>query len=286
MDTVLCSIHAVEDHGPDFQKEVCELNSLIGLSAVKKEIYRIINLAMADMLRRQQDLKTSRQSYHMVFSGNPGTGKATVAGLLAKIFRGLGILSKGHLVEVGWPNLFAYNALLTAEKTRRVVESALGGILFFDTSCSLNSDMSAVAKHNEPEAVSALLKALEEYRDNIIVIIAGYPESTKEFLSMNPGLESRFRFRISFNDYSADEMTLIFWYLCSIKGFRITRQALDTVKAKFSGISRDDSSAFTNAHIVRDCFEEAVMNQAQRVVLDPDLSNLELALLTEEDVCV
>lgn len=268
----------------DFTKAIRELDSLIGLSVVKKEIHRIINLARVDCLRKQYGLRTTPMSFHMVFSGNPGTGKTTVARILGRIFKGLGLLSKGHLVEVDRSDLCANYVGQTATKTKKVIQSALGGVLFIDEAYSLNATGGSGAQDYGKEAVGILLKAMEDYREDIIVIVAGYPDLMDEFIKMNPGLESRFRFNIRFDDYSAEEMTLIFWFFCTSYGFNITRQGLVEVNFKYSSVCRNKGPSFSNARMVRNHFEESVVNQAQRVVLISNPTDQDLVLLTKEDV--
>lgn len=272
------------ENKPSYLLAVQELDSLIGLSAVKREIHKIINLARVDVLRRQHGLITSPMSFHMVFSGNPGTGKTTVARLLARIFKELGFLSKGHLVEVDRSDLCADYIGQTASKTKRVIQSALGGVLFIDEAYSLNAGSGSGGQDYGREAVSTLMKEMEDHRDDLIMIVAGYPDLMGDFLSMNPGLESRFRFRITFEDYSADELMMIFWYFCINNGFSITRQALFSVNSKFSDICENKDHVFSNARMVRNIFEDTVLNQAQRVVLMSNPTEQDLALLTIDDV--
>lgn len=280
-----CIIHSMEAQELDFTKAVRELDSLIGLSAVKKEIHRIINLAKVDRLRKQHGLRTTPMSFHMVFTGNPGTGKTTVARILGKIFKGLGILSKGHLVEVDRSDLCANYVGQTATKTKKVIQSALGGVLFIDEAYSLNVAGGSGAQDYGKEAVSILLKAMEDYREDIIIIVAGYPDLMREFLKMNPGLESRFRFKIAFEDYTAEEMTLIFWFFCTTNGFLITKHGLEEIKHRYASLCKKRIPSFSNARMVRNNFEETVINQAQRVVVMPHPTDQDLISLRLEDIC-
>ena len=268
----------------DFLVAVRELNSLIGLKTVKTEIGRIINLAKVDALRRRRGLKTADMSFHMVFSGNPGTGKTTVARLLGRIFKGLGLLSKGHLVEVDRASLCADYVGQTATKTKKVIQSALGGVLFIDEAYSLNARTSSGTQDYGKEAVSTLLKEMEDHRDDLIVIVAGYTDLMDDFISMNPGLESRFRFKIRFEDYSPEEMAMIFWSFCKRNGFGITKEAYARIQGIFVSYTPDKGQMFSNARLARNLFENAVMNQAQRLSKLDNPTDQELCILLQEDI--
>ena len=268
----------------DFLVAVRELNSLIGLKAVKTEIGRIINLAKVDALRRRRGVKTADMSFHMVFSGNPGTGKTTVARLLGRIFNGLGLLSKGHLVEVDRSSLCADYVGQTATKTKKVIQSALGGVLFIDEAYSLNARTSSGTQEYGKEAVSTLLKEMEDHRDDLIVIVAGYTDLMDDFISMNPGLESRFRFKIKFEDYSSEEMAMIFWSFCNRNGFGIAKEAYARIQGMFVSYTPVKGQPFSNARLARNLFENAVMNQAQRLSEIENPSDYDLTVIMGEDV--
>ena len=267
-----------------FLVAVRELNSLIGLKAVKTEIGRIINLAKVDAMRRRRGLKTADMSFHMVFSGNPGTGKTTVARLLGRIFNGLGLLSKGHLVEVDRSSLCADYVGQTATKTKKVIQSALGGVLFIDEAYSLNTRTNSGTQDYGKEAVSTLLKEMEDHRDDLIVIVAGYTDLMDDFISMNPGLESRFRFKIKFEDYSSEEMSMIFWSFCKRNGFGITKEAYSRIQGIFVSYILGKGQQFSNARLARNLFENAVMNQAQRLSKVDNPTDQELCILLQEDI--
>ena len=268
----------------DFLVAVRELNSLIGLKAVKTEIGRIINLAKVDALRRRRGLKTADMSFHMVFSGNPGTGKTTVARLLGRIFKGLGLLSKGHLVEVDRSSLCADYVGQTATKTKKVIQSALGGVLFIDEAYSLNARTSSGTQDYGKEAVSTLLKEMEDHRDDLIVIVAGYTDLMDEFISMNPGLESRFRFKIIFEDYSSEEMAMIFWSFCKRNGFGITKEAYARIQGVFVSHTPSKDQSYSNARLARNLFEDAVLNQAQRLSNVDNPTDYDLTVILREDL--
>ena len=268
----------------DLVLAIRELNSMVGLKSMKTEIGRIINLAKVDSMRRRRGIKTADMSFHMVFRGNPGTGKTTVARLLGRIFKGLGLISKGHLVEVDRSDLCADYVGQTATKTKKVIQSALGGVLFIDEAYSLNARTSSGTQDYGKEAVSTLLKEMEDHRDDLIVIVAGYTDLMDDFISMNPGLDSRFRFKIEFEDYSSEEMAMIFWTFCNRNGFDITKDAYARIQGLFVSISPGEGRSFSNARLARNLFENAVMNQAQRLSGIDNPSDFDLTVIVREDL--
>ena len=278
------AVEIAQNHESDFMLAVRELNSLIGLKTVKKEIERIINLAKVDAIRRRRGLQTANMCFHMVFSGNPGTGKTTVARLLGRIFKGLGILSKGHLVEVDRSCLCADYVGQTATKTKKVIQSALGGVLFIDEAYSLNVRTSSGSQDYGKEAVSTLLKEMEDHRDDLIVIVAGYTDLMDDFIAMNPGLESRFKFKIRFEDYSSEEMAMIFWSFCKRNGFGITKEAYARIQGVFVSLTPPKDQSYSNARLARNLFEDAVLNQAQRLSKIDNPTDYDLTVILREDL--
>jgi len=257
-----------------------ELHSYIGLDDVKKEVDTLINLVTIQKLRKENGLPTNDLSLHMVFSGNPGTGKTMIARLMARIYKSLGILSKGQLVEVDRSGLVAGYVGQTAIKTSEVIEKAKGGVLFIDEAYALTNRGS---NDYGQEAVDTLLKAMEDNRDDLIVIVAGYIELMEEFVHSNPGLESRFNRFLHFPDYTIDEMMAIFDMRCSQSGYTLAEDARPILRDVIK-LESMDIKGFGNARGIRNLFEKAVTAQANRLATDPEITKDDLMLLTADDV--
>lgn len=266
------------------QALVDELNGLIGLSSVKEEIRSLINLIKIRKLRDQMNMPSVEMSYHMVFTGSPGTGKTTVARLVAKIYKELGILTEGNLVETDRSGLVAGYVGQTAIKVHEIVEQAIGGILFIDEAYSLaNPD---VPNDFGTEAVDTLVKLMEDHRDNLVVIVAGYTEEMKKFLKSNTGLISRFNKFINFPDYSKEELVEIMCSMISDAGLEIDEEAKAAVLTMLDGKTAEEWEAFGNARGIRNLFEKIVMNQANRLVMLENPSKEDLTSIHVEDVIV
>ena len=257
-----------------------ELEGYIGLTLIKKEVQSLINLVSIQKLRKQNDLPVEDLSLHMVFSGNPGTGKTMIARLMSRVYRSLGILSKGQLVEVDRGGLVAGYVGQTAIKTGEVIQKAMGGVLFVDEAYALTD-------HGETdygqEAVDTLLKAMEDHRDDLVVIVAGYTELMETFIHSNPGLESRFNRFMNFPDYTVEEMLAIFDMRCQKSGYELEPAARDLLKGLLALFSLD-SRGFGNARGVRNLFERAVSAQANRLAALPQVTRDELMRLTCDDL--
>jgi len=258
-----------------------ELNSLIGLQQVKHEITTLINTVKINKLREEKELKQSPLSLHLVFSGNPGTGKTTVARILGKIYCRLGILSKGHLIETDRAGLVAGYIGQTAIQTKQIIEKAKGGILFIDEAYSLTPQNAG--NDFGQEAIDTLLKAMEDYRDDFIVIVAGYPDLMKNFLKSNPGLQSRFNVFINFEDYNSNELLEIFMSLCKQHNYIVETSAIDTLTGIFEDIYSQADESYANARTVRNFFEKCIRRQANRLSNSSMFSKKDLQTFLIED---
>ena len=258
---------------------LAELDSYIGLGVVKEEVHNLINMVQVYKLRQQHDLPTTDMSLHMVFTGNPGTGKTMMARMMARIYRSLGILSKGQLVEVDRSGLVAGYVGQTALKTQKVIEKAMGGVLFVDEAYALNG-----RSENDfgQEAIDTLLKAMEDHRDDLVVIVAGYTDLMDKFIHSNPGLESRFNRFLLFEDYSLDELVAIFKMRCG-KGYILSPEAEPLVRDYIAEESAAGDS-FGNARGVRNIFEHILVAQNNRLAKLETVTRDDLMTLTADDV--
>ena len=257
---------------------LAELDSYIGLKVVKDEVHDLINMVQVYKLREQHDLPTTDMSLHMVFTGNPGTGKTMMARMMARIYRSLGILSKGQLVEVDRSGLVAGYVGQTALKTQKVIEKAMGGVLFIDEAYALNGK-----SENDfgQEAIDTVLKAMEDHRDDLVVIVAGYTDLMDKFIHSNPGLESRFNRFLLFEDYTVDEMMGIFKMRCG-KGYVLAPDAEPLVRDYIAEESADGS--FGNGRGVRNIFEHILVAQNNRLAKMDSVTRDDLMTLTADDV--
>ena len=259
-----------------------ELNGYIGLNTIKEEVNSLINYVTIMQKRKEQGLPTPDLSLHMVFSGNPGTGKTMIARFMSRVYKSLGILSKGHLVETDRSGLVAGYVGQTAIKTKEVIDKAKGGVLFIDEAYALTNR----GGENDfgQEAVDTLLKAMEDHREDLVVIVAGYTELMEEFVHSNPGLESRFNRFMHFPDYTVEEMTEIFKMRCGKSGYTLAEDAEEKLKEILEKESRDIAS-FGNARGVRNLFERAIAAQADRLAAGKEaLTKDSLMCLRAEDL--
>lgn len=259
-----------------------ELNSLVGLKDVKGEIQSLANLIKIRKLREKMNMPVMDMSYHMVFTGNPGTGKTTVARLVGRIYKALGILSDGKMVETDRSGLVAGYVGQTAIKVHEIIEQAIGGVLFIDEAYSLvNPD---VPNDFGGEAVDTLVKLMEDHRDNLVIIVAGYTEEMKTFLKSNTGLISRFNKFINFPDYSTEELIDIMDVMAGEAGLKIEESAKKLVSEQLAAMEKEDWEDFGNARGIRNMFERIVTNQANRLVQSGMPTKEQLMTITAQDV--
>ena len=259
---------------------IAQLNGLIGLSGVKQEVSSLINLLKMKQLRDARGLKTPDVSKHLVFLGNPGTGKTTVARLLSKIYKQLGVLEKGQLVEVDRGGLVAGYVGQTAIKTQERIDEAMGGVLFVDEAYTLAKGGTDFGQ----EAIDTLLKAMEDKRDRFVVVVAGYSEPMEAFLNSNPGLKSRFNKNIVFEDYTQSELLAIFKAFCAPYCMELNPEAEALVEAYLAHLTNHKPENFANGREMRNLFETMVANQANRLSEQNNISETDLCFFTVADL--
>jgi SpoVK/Ycf46/Vps4 family AAA+-type ATPase/TM2 domain-containing membrane protein YozV len=269
------------DNSGSLEEVLDELNALIGLDDVKAEIGTLVNFIKVQKAREASGLKVSSISYHIVFTGNPGTGKTTVARIVAKIYKHLGILTAGHLVETDRSGLIAEYSGQTAVKVNKTVDSALNGVLFIDEAYAL------VGENKDDfgkEAVATLIKRMEDNRDKLVLILAGYTKEMTVFIDTNPGFESRFNRYVNFPDYTARELFLIFESQCKKLEYTLTAEAATKLRALFENAYLVRDNSFGNGRFARNIFEKAVEAQANRISREANLTKELLTTITDADI--
>ena len=262
-----------------------DIDSMIGLDGVKKEIHSLVNILQVQKIRKERGLKYPIMSNHLVFIGNPGTGKTTVARKIGQIYKCLGLLEKGDLTETDRSGLVAGYMGQTAEKVQEVVEKAMGGILFIDEAYALTSYENNGGDFGQ-EAVDTLLKLMEDNRDRLIVIVAGYPEPMEKFLDSNPGLRSRFNKYIQFEDYSVSQLVDIFIEMCTSQDFIIGEGVKEELALKIGVMVANAGENFANAREIRNYFENVVAKQAERLMKKSydEINGAALLTIEKEDL--
>ena len=260
-----------------------ELESLIGLAPVKEEVKSLTNFIKVQQARKNKGLQETQVSYHLVFTGNPGTGKTSVARIMARIYKDLGILKKGHLVETDRSGLIAEYVGQTAIKTNAVIDSDINGVLFIDEAYALTT---GGEQDYGGEAIATLLKRMEDDRDSLVVIVAGYTDEMKHFIESNPGLQSRFNRYIHFPDYSAQELHDIYIQRAQKGGYRLTEEADQYLLSHMEKAVANKDRHFGNARYARNLYEKSITCQANRLAKDSieNLSKEDLSIIEKIDI--
>lgn len=278
----ICSSGNKDDDDYTLEDQMFLLNQLVGLDRVKHKVNDLIAFQKVQLLRKARGLHSPKSTMHLAFTGNPGTGKTTVARIVGRIYRKLGLLSKGHFMEVSRTDLIAGYQGQTAHKVKEVIEKAKGGVLFIDEAYSITEN-----DHSDSygrECLTELTKALEDYREDLVVIVAGYTEPMRQFFESNPGLKSRFNTFIEFDDYDVNELLDILKSMSEVEDYIVTDSAIDLLSKSFTNVVQTSKSEFANGRFVRNIFESMVMNHARRIVKLDSPSLNELKELTNSDV--
>lgn len=259
-----------------------ELDELIGLGSIKEDVKELVSLVKMQKMREAKGMKTVPVSLHLVFSGNPGTGKTTVARILARLYKEIGVLSKGQLVEVDRSGLVAGYVGQTAIKTQEKIKEAMGGILFIDEAYTLNKE--GGQGDFGQEAIDTILKAMEDNRKDLVVIVAGYTELMKKFVESNPGLKSRFNKYMEFPDYTADELIRIWEMNCRKYNYTFSLEAKEMIEGIIKKREAEKGENFANARDIRNMFETVITNHATRVAEMEDPSDNDLTTIMTMDL--
>lgn len=271
----------VDEDTRTLQDLLDELNSLVGLEKVKNKVQDLIVYQKVQKMRREKNLHSVKNTLHLAFTGNPGTGKTTVARIVGRIYKQIGLLSKGHFVEVSRTDLIAGYQGQTALKVKGVIEKAKGGVLFIDEAYSIteNDNSDSYGK----ECLTELTKALEDYRDDLVVIVAGYTEPMEKFFESNPGLKSRFNTFVEFPDYEVDELEKILFSMCKTNDYFLDSRAWSVIRAYLEGSVNNKDGNFANGRLVRNLYDDLVMNHARRVINIENPTKEDLSTITVDD---
>ena len=258
-----------------------QLNQLVGLASVKSKVNDLIAFQKVQLLRKEKGMHSPKSTMHLAFTGNPGTGKTTVARIVGRIYKKLGLLSKGHFMEVSRTDLIAGYQGQTAHKVKEVIDKAKGGVLFIDEAYSITEN-----DHSDSygrECLTELTKALEDYREDLVVIVAGYTEPMKQFFESNPGLKSRFNTFIEFDDYNSVEMDNILFSMCQSNDYVLDDEAKNKIHLYFEQQIASTDENFANGRLARNLYDDLVMNHARRVIKVDNPNSADLSTIKAED---
>lgn len=281
IQSICKSISDADDDKRTLQDLLDELDALVGLEKVKNKVQDLIVYQKVQQMRREKNLHSAKNTLHLAFTGNPGTGKTTVARIVGRIYKRIGLLSKGHFVEVSRTDLIAGYQGQTALKVKKVIEQAKGGVLFIDEAYSITENDNADSYGRE--CLTELTKALEDYRDDLVVIVAGYTEPMNKFFESNPGLKSRFNTFIEFDDYSATELDEILLSMCKSNDYVLEDKVKEKIHFYFEQqiLSKDEN--FANGRLARNLYDDLVMNHARRIINTVNPGYIELSTIKAED---
>ena len=277
----ICNLDEVVEDVRSLTDLLEELNNLIGLKNVKSKVNDLIIYQKVQKMREKEGLNAVKSTLHLSFTGNPGTGKTTVARIIGRIYKQLGLLSKGHFIEVSRTDLIAGYQGQTALKVKNVIEKAKGGVLFIDEAYSITENEQSDSYGRE--CITELTKALEDYRNDLVVIVAGYSEPMKKFFSSNPGLKSRFNTFIEFEDYNTKELLEILISMCKNNDYDLTEKAKIKLNNFFETELQNKKENFSNGRMARNIYDDLVMNHARRIVSIKNITKEDLLLITDLD---
>lgn len=280
--TYMLSKAEIEEDHSTLEELTLQLNQLVGLNNVKSKVNDLIAFQKVQLLRKEKGLHSPKSTMHLAFIGNPGTGKTTVARIVGRIYQKLGLLSKGHFMEVSRTDLIAGYQGQTAHKVKDVIKKAKGGVLFIDEAYSITENDSNDSYGRK--CLTELTKALEEYRKDLVVIVAGYTDPMKQFFDSNPGLKSRFNTFIEFDNYNANELMDILCYMSEKEDYFLSDRTQEVLKQLLLDTTQSSGKEFANGRFVRNIFESMIMNHARRIAKVESPTMQELKELSENDL--